>query len=114
MTALSSAQCAAYARERIRTADVILACHTPHAEMCSCGRVLPCPVASTLTTRRAHFVAVLGCLVAAPVVGRAAVRLPRWRNPSINTCAGVPEGALPGRQRPSVLGATWCGAGSRR
>lgn len=71
MSVLSARQFASYAHEQIRLCDVILAGHTEWGLMCSCGRVLPCSVALTATTRRAHFIAAMAGLVAARVVGRA-------------------------------------------
>jgi hypothetical protein len=70
---LSSAQFAAYARDQIRTADVLLARHVVRGTMCSCGRIVPCSVALTVAERRKHFVAALARIVAAPAVGRAKV-----------------------------------------
>lgn len=73
MGVLSSAQFAAYARDEIHAADVILTDHTAHGAMCSCGRVVPCSVAFAVTRRRAYFVGVLARVVAIPVVGHARV-----------------------------------------
>ncbi len=74
MSGLSSAQFVAYAREQIRTADVILDAHTAHGTMCSCGRTLPCSVTLTITRRRAHYVHVLARVVTNRAIGRARVR----------------------------------------
>jgi hypothetical protein len=69
MSALSSAQFAAYARDQIRTADMILAYHVAQGPMCPCGRVLPCSVALAVTKRRTEFIGALTRLTAEPVVG---------------------------------------------
>ncbi len=73
MSVLSSAQFGAYARDQIRTADVILAHHVTRGPMCCCGRIVPCSVAQGVAERRAHFIEALARLVAQPAVGRARV-----------------------------------------
>lgn len=73
MSGLSSAQFAAYAREQVRNADLILARHAAHSTTCSCGRLLPCSVVTTVTRRRAHFVEALARVTTRPAVGRVHV-----------------------------------------
>ncbi|MGH2601341.1 MAG: hypothetical protein ACRDJ9_18380 [Dehalococcoidia bacterium] len=72
MNGLSSAQFAAYAREQIRNADLILTGHIARGPMCACGRLLPCSVATTVVRRRSHFVVALARVAATPAVGRVA------------------------------------------
>ena len=76
MSVLSSGEFAAYARDQVRAADVILANHAARGAMCSCGRTVPCSVALAVSNRRAHFVDALAQLVAEPAVGRARVEGP--------------------------------------
>ncbi len=74
MGRLSTAQFVAYAREQIRTADVLLAGHALRGQMCTCGRVPPCSVALSLTRRRRHFIDSLACVLPGRAVGRAPIR----------------------------------------
>lgn len=70
---MDSAQFAAYAREQIRTADVILAQHSELIVLCSCGRPLPCSVAASLARRRQYFVDCLAWFDAPTVLGIAPI-----------------------------------------
>lgn len=71
MSGLSSAQFAAYARDQVRNADLILVRHAAHSTTCSCGRLLPCSVVTTVTGRRTHFIDALCRVAASRVIGRA-------------------------------------------
>lgn len=71
MTGLDAAGFAAYARQQVLAADVILTGHYAQGPMCSCGRLMPCPHALAVRQRRAYFAARLAHH--APAVGRASV-----------------------------------------
>ncbi|MQA25278.1 MAG: hypothetical protein GEU94_07370 [Micromonosporaceae bacterium] len=73
MSGMDAAGFAAYAREQIRAADVILARHRGRVGVCSCGRLLPCSAAASVAGRRRHFVDRLGQVEASTVLGSARV-----------------------------------------
>ena len=72
--ALDAAGFAAYARQQIVAADLILARHDRQGVMCGCGRTVPCSQAIAVLRRREHFVAQLVRLGLVIAVGRARVR----------------------------------------
>lgn len=73
MAALSERRFIAYAKGQIRAMDTILIGHTVRELMCSCGRVVPCSVAVTISRRRFHYIRALARLDPEPAIGRAKV-----------------------------------------
>ncbi|MGH2600223.1 MAG: hypothetical protein ACRDJ9_12670 [Dehalococcoidia bacterium] len=62
MKALDRPRLAAYAREQIRAASVILARHYPQGPLCCCGRLEPCSAKLHVLRRLRHFQDLLAAL----------------------------------------------------